>query len=123
MPSMIKLILVALVTLSVNARAEETQIPYSSIECGDHWFKIYVSLDQASNKAEISLGGDVNPDVTERVGIYSFNGHDLRIEFTDYDGGFLSLDGTDHYHGIYWGSGKQRWSEKNLESYGLCNVQ
>jgi hypothetical protein len=123
MQSMLNLFFVALVTLSVNAQAADSELPYSSVECGDHWLEINVSLDKDSNKAEISFRGDSSPDVTERVGTYTFSGNDLRVEYTDFGGGFLALDGSDHYHNIFWGTGKSESSQKNEESYGLCDVK
>jgi hypothetical protein len=91
--------------------------------CGDHWFKIRFTVNLKTKAASLSCSGDsqtqchLNGKLIQEEGDPSF-----QIQFDEPSKGYLSIDGTDHYHHIYYGAISFTGKSSDEQGLGLCSL-
>ncbi len=115
--------LIALIFLSGNLSAESGEAKQVMGDCGDHYFRVHFTANLESKKAILYYSGDSGED-KEFTGTLKINkgGTSFHIDFNNPEKGYLAIDGTDHYHNIYWGEILRSENPKNSMGLGLCSV-
>ena len=107
--------------LSTVAVADE--LPFTSVQCGDHWFKVHALIDEANASAVIWYSGDSVSGHANMNGKVTVDGSDVVITYNDATaaaGMQLVVDTFDAMHDLFWGS----WGKETaLSSMGLCNAE
>jgi hypothetical protein len=94
-------------------------LDFSTVSCGDHFFKITAVVDATTGKALVSFSGDSNPNLPDVEASVSEKGSEIIFEFLNDSGESLVVDASDAVHDIYWGS--VRTSDREM-ALGLCEV-
>jgi hypothetical protein len=95
-------------------------LPFSRLSCGDHWFKVHVTIDAANDTASVWFSGDSNPDDAVVAATVATSGSDVSIALQDGSHTTLVIDASDHWHDLYWGA---LVVEGNSLQLGLCSAE
>lgn len=91
--------------------------------CGDHWFKISFQANTRTKDVKLTLSGDsgANAEFNGTL-VREENDPSFKIEFNAPEKGYLYIDGSDHYHNIYWGTISRTGKPEDSEGLGLCSI-
>lgn len=91
--------------------------------CGYYWFKVHFTANEKTKKAHLYYSGD-SGETDEFTGLLVKEEGDtsFRINFITAEKGYLYIDGSDHYHNIFWGTLSKSGRPEDSQDLGLCSI-
>jgi hypothetical protein len=115
-------LLIPLILINPLASLASEEAPAVMGSCGDHWLRIHFNANVKTKTATLNCSGDsqTNCDMTGKL--VENEDASFKIQFDEPSKGYLSIDGTDHYHNLYWGSLSNTGRSEDERQLGLCSV-
>lgn len=115
--------LVSFLVLNSIGIAADTDNPMIEGSCGDHWFKVTFKANERTKDVELKFSGDSGAEAKFTGTLVKEDGDSsFQINFKGESKGYLYIDGTDHYHNIYWGTLSRTGRPEDSIGLGLCSV-
>jgi hypothetical protein len=109
-----------MILAAISTVAHADDLPFTSISCGDHWWKIHAKVDATSGAASVWFTGDSQPDGAVVAAMVTTTGNEVAIALQDDSHTTLVIDASDHWHDLYWGA---LIVEGNSQQLGLCDAE
>lgn len=117
------LVIALFLTLNTLSLADENKDRMLEGSCGDHWFKVSFTANERTKEVNLEYSGDSGEEGTFKgTLIKTEEDTSFRINFNDGTNGYLFIDGTDHYHNIFWGTLSRSGRPEDAVGLGLCSI-